>query len=146
MLARAGGLLEPLKPGQCLVIVSKTCDEGSNPPFNLGPTNIVVENLYFKARDDTSVTAAAIAATSTSAYVLNCTFETAGTDLYSVISANSANMYFGGVLLVAQCSDVPCRSRNFRGFCSLVNKVKSLPVYRQNGQSIVCSELTRRVA
>jgi hypothetical protein len=142
MLAKAGGLQEPLKPGQCLVVVSKTSDKGSNPPFNLGPTDIVVENLYFKARDDTS----AIAATSTSAYVLNCTFETVGTDLYSVISANSANMYFGGVLLVSQCSDVPCRSRNFGCFCVLGNKVKSLPVYRQNGQSIVCSELTRRVA
>jgi hypothetical protein len=69
MLSEAGVVLhEPLRPGQCLVVVG----ELENAPVRVVSNAVLVENLYFKRTDRSSC--AGVQAHNT-AYVLNCTFD-----------------------------------------------------------------------
>jgi hypothetical protein len=108
MISKAGGpLREPLRPGQCLVLVRR------RPAVRARSTDFVVENVYFKLVDYEEIPIddphcqprrktiymidGAINAFHSNAYVLNCTFEWDKNQGYD-ISCFEANIYFEGAM------------------------------------------------
>jgi hypothetical protein len=84
-------LREPLRPGQCLVLVRSTS------AVFAGRTDFVVENLHFKLVGKPESIDGPISAVDSNAYVLNCTFEEAKRQS-SQISCNGANAYVEGAM------------------------------------------------
>jgi hypothetical protein len=92
MISKAGGpLREPLRPGQCLVLVRSTSE------VTAGSTDFVVENLHFKLVGEPETIDGPISATGSNAYVLNCTFEEAKRQS-SQISCTDANLFVKGAM------------------------------------------------
>jgi hypothetical protein len=74
MLSKAGVVLsEPLRPGQCLILLRKF----SSASTTAEDSAIVLENLYFKTPDDQEdmPPTSALSFEHSTVYILNCTFD-----------------------------------------------------------------------
>jgi hypothetical protein len=97
MLSKAGVVLsEPLRPGQCLILLRKLI----NAPIRSYDSAVVVENLYFKSLDarEDMPTSSGLSFVDSIGYILNCTFD-GGKGSGEVASINGGNTFLEGVLI-----------------------------------------------
>jgi hypothetical protein len=92
MLSKAGVVLsEPLRPGQCLILLRKLI----HAPIRPLDSTVVVENLYFKTLYASS---SALDFVGGIGYILNCTFD-GGKSSTEVAQMHGGNTFWEGVLI-----------------------------------------------